>query len=93
MSPGGVRVELREFAFQNRLQTFSIINLEYHGLHDFFRAAVEQFELRVNELLDVHYLLKISACFVGNFEKTFISESEGEIVESQKIYLNTSTER
>lgn len=92
MSQSGVRVELRDFAFQNRLQTFSIVNLNHQDLHEFFRASVEHFELRINELLDVHYLLKVCVSFVGNFEKTFIDDEGGRAVESQKIYLNTRTE-
>lgn len=92
MSQSGVRLEMRDSAFQNRLQTFSIVNSDHQDLHEFFRAAIEHFELRINELLDVHYLLKINASFVGNFEKTFIGEDEGQVIESQKIYLNTRTE-
>lgn len=86
-----LRVEDRDFAFRNRLQTFSIVNEEHIELNQFFQNAYEHFEPRVSALLRDHYLIKVSSCFVANFEKSVPTE-EGVRTESQKMYINTRAE-
>lgn len=84
-------VEERNFAFQNRLQTFSIVNHNYTDLDDFFNAAFPLFEQNVMPLINLNYLVKISACFVGKYEKNIETE-DGDSAEPQTLYHNSRVE-
>lgn len=75
-------VEERNFAFENRLQTFSIVNHGYRDLRDFFGAAFTLFEQNVTPVIDTYFLVKISACFAAKFEKAV-----GDQIETQTLYL------
>lgn len=88
---GKVRVEEKNFAFQNRLQTFSVINENHTDIREFFNEAYLHFSSRINSILDEYYIIKVSACFVANFEKVTLTQ-EGEQKETQKMYLNTCVE-
>lgn len=86
-----VRVEERNFAFQNRLQTFSIMNIDHIDTNSFFSDAFNYFETRIQAIVQTHYLIKIGTSFLAKFEKKVIGE-EGERTESQEIFLNTTAE-
>lgn len=85
-----IEIQDKDFAFQNRLQTFSLINHGYKDVSYFLNDAFELFEKRIHQILLEHYIVKITACFHGIFEKTVISE-EGEKKETQPIYLHTNS--
>lgn len=86
-----VRIEERDFAFQNRIQTFSIVNQDIFDLDQFFREAYREFETRITTILNEHFIVKIGFCFVGEFEKVVVSEN-GEVIEPERIYLNINAE-
>lgn len=86
-----VHVEERNFAFQNRLQTFSIVNDSHTAVLEFFNDAYEEFKLRVKPVIETNLLIKIGASFCARFEKRIQTE-QGERTESQNMYLNTKAE-
>lgn len=83
-----VQVGERNFAFQNRLSSFSIVNRGFHQPQHFFENAYQSFESHVSASVQQYYLIKIVSCLVANFEKLVITE-EGEHVETKKMYLHT----
>lgn len=91
MSTELVTLEERNFAFQNRLQTFSIVNRGHIDIKHFFEDSFSLFEQRISELLELHYIVKIGVCFSALFEKVVIT-SEGEQKETQQLYLHTRAE-
>lgn len=84
-------IQERNFAFANRLHSFSIVNHGYLGLRDFFAAAFPFFEQNASVVINVNHLVKISACFIAKFEKTIASD-EGDRIETQILYLKTRNE-
>lgn len=86
-----VELEERNFAFQNRLQTFSIVNKGHIDLKEFFDDSFTLFENRISQLLEIHYLVKIGCCFSASFEKVVITD-DGEKKENQDLYLHTRAE-
>ncbi|XP_031639366.1 uncharacterized protein LOC116351408, partial [Contarinia nasturtii] len=91
MSQELVKIEERDFAFQNRLQTFSIVNNGHIDIKPFLEDAFNLCEKRISELLQEHYIIKVSFCFVGVFEKEVIT-FEGVEKETQTLYLHTRVE-
>lgn len=69
-----VIVEERDIAFQNRLQSFSITNIDHIDTNTFFDDAFVHFESRIKTILDTHYLIKVGTCFLVKFEKTVVDE-------------------
>ena len=84
-------MEERNFAFQNRLQTFSIVNIDHIDTSSFFSDAFVHFQSRIEPIIETQYLIKIGTSFLVKFEKTVIDE-EGERKETQDMYLNTTAE-
>lgn len=84
-----VVVEERNFAFQNRLRSFSILNRGYHQPQVFFTNAYHVFEPPVAAVVQEYYLIKLVSCLVADFEKVTITE-DGEQVETQRLYLWTN---
>lgn len=82
-----ITVEEKDFAFQNRLRTFSIKNNGYKDLSTFFNNALDVFVDNVAKYLEKRMLIKLSACFVGEFNKTV---AEGD-QEKQNRYIHTPT--
>lgn len=60
----------REFAFSNRLQTFSIVNGGHKTIDEFFADAIEHFNDKVKKIIEEYTLLTLGACFVCEFVKT-----------------------
>lgn len=58
-----IRVEERNFAFQNRLHTFSIVNIDHIDTNAFFSDAFAHFESAITTILDTHYLVKLAQVF------------------------------
>lgn len=86
-----VAVEERDFAFQNRLQTFSVVNKGHIDIREFFADAFILIERKINPILDELYIVKVSACLCAIFEKSSMTEN-GEKMETQTIYIHTKTE-
>lgn len=86
-----VEIEERESAFENRLTTFRIKNNGHIDLSEFFEDAFAFFEPMVESLTDVHYMIKVSVCFHGVFEKKVI-ENNTESSVTQPMYLHTNAE-
>lgn len=86
-----VVVEDREFAFRNRLQTFSIVNRGHKTIDEFFADAIEYFQSKLINILEEHTLVKLGTCFVCEFEKTIIDDVV-ERNEGQKLYMHSEAE-
>lgn len=86
-----VEFELRDFAFQNRIETFSLVNRGHIDVNEFFIDAFNHFEQKVYEIINTHYLAKLSSCFVAVFEKIAFVNGE-EIKEYQTLYLHSESE-
>lgn len=84
-----IELEERDFAFQNRIQTFSVINRGYIDIRQFFEAAYEHFERQISSIIETQYLVKVSICFVAVFEKVSVNGDNTENVEEQTIYLHS----
>lgn len=80
-----VTVEPRDFAFQNRLQSFSIVNNGYTNLDEFFAAAFEPFKNKIDEIIDDHTIIIMGGCFVAEFVKILIDENDEEHNEKEKL--------
>lgn len=79
-----VEIVERDFAFQNRLQTFSLINHDHVDIKEFFGDAFQYFEIRITQIVGIHFLVKVGACFCAIFEKPVTTE-DGERREYQTI--------
>lgn len=86
---GRVKIQERDFAFQNRLQTFSLVNRDYKDIDDFLNDSFNLFTQRIEQILVEHYIIKITACFHGIFEKLILTD-EGGKKETQTMYLHTN---
>lgn len=91
MSTQLVTVEERNFAFQNRLQTFSIVNKGHIDVQQFFDNSYILFEREISKLVEIHYIMKIASCFCAVFEKEVITD-DGVKKETEQLYLHTRTE-
>lgn len=87
-----VKVIEKNFAFQNRLHTFSVVNENHTDIRDFFEDAYKHFKSRVTSFVEMHYLIKVGASFVANFEKIILTEQGVNKKETQKMYLSTAAE-
>lgn len=83
-----INFEQRESAFNRRLYSFAIVNLEHIDIRDFLTDAFEYFDSEVRGLLGGHLIIKLSGCFSAEFEK-IIQTSENELREKQTIYIHT----
>lgn len=86
-----VLLEERDFAFQNRLQTFSIVNNGHIDVKPFFDDSYNLFETRVSQIIETHYIVKVGCCFSAVFKKVEIT-NEGEKIKYQNLYLHTRAE-
>lgn len=84
-----VELEERHFAFQNRLQTFSIVNHGHIDLREFFNDAFQCFQSRIEPILQTYSLIKVGTCFCAIFEKIVMTD-EGERYERQSLYIHTT---
>lgn len=86
-------VELQEqnFAFQNRLESFSIVNRNHIDVREFLNDGFPLIQTAVTRVLNEHFLIKVGACFSAIFEKIVIT-NEGEKRETQTLYLHTKAE-
>lgn len=85
-----VTVQNRDFAFQNRLKTFSIVNHGHSNLDDFFADALDSFITKMNTIIDEQTIVVVAACFLGEFVKMSIGESSGAAqYEKQNVYTHT----
>lgn len=83
-------IEERNFAFQNRLQTFSLVNRDHIDVHIFFEDAFQYFEQKIKPIVDSMHIVKIATCLCAIFEKIVIS-TDGDRRETQTIYIHTLT--
>lgn len=88
----------RDFAFQNRLESYSFVNNGYRNLDEFLNDAFHQFVGKVRAALQQHHIIKVSTCFVSNFSKTVTStnslaenDEEEQVAESQSVYMHSTT--
>lgn len=90
-----VGVEERNFAFQNRIQTFSLINYGHIFIGDFFGDAFNHFEEQTKIVIQLHYIVKLSSCFCAVFEKIIHNPNNEDVAEElreyQTIYIHTNT--
>lgn len=86
-----VKLEERDIAFRNRLQTFSIVNNGHIDVKPFLEDAYVLFEQRIGKLVEEHYIVKVCCCFTAIFEKEVMT-SDGAKVITQQFYLHTRTE-
>lgn len=84
-------IEDRDFAFQNRLHTFSIVNKGYKELSEYFANGVEYFVNKVSNSIQEHAIIKLGACFVADFSKNVFDENGEMHQENQKLYMHTAT--
>lgn len=85
-----IEVQERNFAYQNRLQTFSLVNREHIDINQFLFDAFPHFEQKINFILETYNIIKVSGCFCAVFEKANIT-AEGEVLEKQTLYIHTKT--
>lgn len=62
-----VIMEDREVVFQNRLQSFAIVNDGFISLNDFFGEAAEVFTDRIGAIVQNYSMVVVGTCFVGSF--------------------------
>lgn len=86
-----IEIQERDIAFQNRLQTFSIVNRDHIDVSAFLNDAFSHIQTRIEDVLTTQFIIKVGVCLVANFEKTVLTEN-GEKQETQTMYLNTSSE-
>lgn len=87
-----VELEERECAFQNRLTTFRVKNVDHEFIEMFFDDAFAYFEPMIESLLDMYFLMKISTCLHAIFEKKVVGSDGSEKSVKQSMYLHSSTE-
>lgn len=84
-----VAVEERDFAFEKRLQTFSVVNRGHIDVDKFMTDAFDPFERKIKSIINQFHIVKVSACFCADFEKISMIEGEGKR-ETQPIYIHTA---
>lgn len=84
-------IEDRDFVFNNRLHTFSIVNKGYKELNEYFAAGLEYFVDKVSDSVKQHTMIKVGACFVADFSKNVIDEDGEMHQENQKLYMHSET--
>lgn len=88
-SQAHVEVQERNFAFEHRLETFSIVNFGHIEINEFLQDVCTQFEKRIRQAIEKRHTIKIAACLDAIFEKVVIS-TDGENTEYQQLYLHTT---
>lgn len=86
-----VAVEVRDIVFQNRLQTFSIVNISHTDIDKFFTDAYKEAVNRLEPIIDNRSIIVVGACFVGEFNKKTLTTDGEENLETQTQYTQTST--
>lgn len=86
-----VKLEERDFAFQNRLQSFSIVNNGHIDVKPFLEEAFNFFGKRIEKLLEEHFIIRVGCCFSGVFEKEVMTSENLEVVK-QEFFLHTRSE-
>lgn len=84
-----VSIVEKEVAFQNHLQSFSIVNHGFIKLEEFFAAALEFFVHRLEEIIEAQTIVVVGACFVGEYAKSVMDENGQMHVEKQKLFTHT----
>lgn len=87
-----IEISSLESAFQNRLSTFRVKNLDHKDINAFFEDAFTYFVPMVESVLDIHYLIKLSVCFHGIFEKKVITCEGPESSVFHPLYLHSNME-
>lgn len=86
-----VTIVEKDIAYQNRLQSFSIVNQGFIKLEEFLAAAAESFSAKVTTIIDEHPIVVVGTCFIGEFAKSEV-DSNGEMqVVKTKLYLHTNS--
>lgn len=67
------------------------MNRGHIDINEFLIDAFNNFEQKIYEIVNVHYLVKLSTCFVAVFEKISFVDGE-EIKEYQTLYLHSEPE-
>lgn len=85
-------IELKELqnAFQNRLKTFSLVNIGHSDINHFMIDAFNYFQQQINLILTDESIIKVGACFSAVFEKTNVLP-DIEVKEKQTVYIQTRT--
>lgn len=91
MALATVEVVEKSRAWDGKIQSFSIVNSGHKDIAQFFENAYTHFESRINEIIDTHYIVKVSTSFVGEFEKTTLTIDGEEKIEKQRLYIATKT--
>lgn len=84
------RIELvaRSSAFSKRLESFAVINHEHIDIQEFLADAFHYFKSKVSEVIENLQLIKVSTCFVAEFEKV-VHVNDVETKEMQTIYIHS----
>lgn len=78
--------EQRESAFDRRLYTFAVVNVDHFDVREFLFDAFEYFDAEVHGLLEEHHMIKLCANFSAVFEKD-IESSQNNLLEKQTIFI------
>lgn len=81
----------RPSAFQQRIQTFAVVNLNHIDIRAFLNDAFFYFKRQIQQVLEHQYLIKISACLKLNFTKTVVAADGTTANENQTIFIHTRT--
>lgn len=85
-------IELKELqnAFQNRLKTFSLVNIGHSDINHFMLDAFKYFQEQISLILTNETIIKVGACFSAVFEKINVLP-DIEVKEKQTVYIQTRT--
>lgn len=78
----------RGTAFDRRLFTFAVVNVEHIDIGEFLADAYHHLQAEITKLIEVHTLVKVNTVFKATFSK-FVDTDEGEQVVKQPIYINS----
>lgn len=81
--------EERNSAFQRRLITFAVVNVEHIDIREFLEDAFSHIQTQISKLIEIHTLVKVNAVFKAVFSKLLVNSDEGEKVEQQTIYIHS----
>lgn len=83
--------EERESAFERRLLTFAVVNVEHINIREFLGDAFHYFEENVNNLLVEHTLVKVNTVLKLVFAKYGVNEENGaETVINRDVFISTN---
>lgn len=79
-------MEFRERAFNNRMLTFVLVNLNHIDIEQFLNESFEYYENEIRSVLDVHASLKVKTCLHLTLSKPIVNTQNG----NQSENLNQS---